>query len=845
MALPMGQTSSPRQFAAFTLLFAVYVFAGKLGLSLAFLHASATPVWPPTGIALAAFLILGHRAWPAVFLGAFTVNVTTAGSWLTSLGIAIGNTLEGMLGAYLVNGLAGGRHAFDRAQDVFKFAALAGMVSTTVSATIGVTVLSVAGYASWAEYGPIWVTWWLGDAAGAVVVAPVLVLWSTMPSLRWKRPQLIEAACLLLSIVLVGQVVFGGLAPLGMKNYPVAFLSIPFLIWSAFRFGQRGAATAIVVLSGTAVWGTLGGFGPFAVGTPNESLLLLQAFMGTISVMTISVAAAVSGRRRAEEALHESEIAYRQMFVSNPHPMWIIDRKSLVFLEVNQAAVDKYGYTRDEFQRMTLRDIRLVEDIPRMEEAGRALNRGAKVLGTYRHRKRDGTLIDVEISAHPLQFMGRPAALVLAYDVTERKQAEEERQRLLAREQAARAEAEAANRAKDAFLATLSHELRTPLTTMLGWARMLRTTELTAEQQSHAYETIERNTRVQAQLINDLLDVSGIVAGKVTLDKYPVDLVPIIENALESVRHAARAKAIRVETTLDHFAGPVLGDPLRLQQVVVNLLSNAIKFTPEAGRIELRLERTDASARLAVQDTGKGIAPELLPHIFDRFRQGDSSTTRAHGGLGLGLTIVRELVQLHGGTVAATSPGEGRGATFMVHLPLATAGNGPGPRAGRPGWPSAEHALRPHSLQGLRILVVDDDPDTVDLLCAALGHAGGGAEVTTAQSVTEALEAVEQMRPDVIVSDLSMPGQDGYALVREVKKLAGVHHVLMPVVAISAHARAEERQKALAAGFARYVAKPIDPIELARIVDEVARGQKTAQGKAGQSARPESTGSEH
>src|SRR5437016_4250999 len=307
----MTQSRWLRRVGLLVALAAVYVIAGKLGLKLAFENASATPVWPCTGIALAAFVLLGYDVWPAVLAGSFLVNITTAGSVATALGIAAGNTLEGLAGAYLVNRFARGRRAFDRPQDVFAFTVLAGIVSTTVGATVGVTTLAFTGFARWAEYGAIWWTWWLGEAVGDLVVAPALVLWAAAPRLRWNRAQWIEAAALLLWVVVVGFTVFGGLFPSRVKNYPLEFLCFPFLIWAAFRFAQREAASAVVVLSGIAIWGTLHGFGPFVRATRNESLLLLQAFMGVTSVMTLALAALVAERSQVEERL-------RQLAVSDP-----------------------------------------------------------------------------------------------------------------------------------------------------------------------------------------------------------------------------------------------------------------------------------------------------------------------------------------------------------------------------------------------------------------------------------------------------------------------------------------------------------------------------------------------
>jgi diguanylate cyclase (GGDEF)-like protein len=288
-----------------------YFVAGKLGLLLAFVHASASSVWPPTGIALAAFLILGYRVWPAILCAAFFVNVTTFGSLATSFGIGVGNTVEGLVGAYLVNRFANGRRAFESARDTFRFAILAAVLSTAVSPTIGVTTLSVAGFAGWAVYGRIWSTWWLGDAVGALVVAPVVLLWSADPKVRWNRGQALEAVALLVSLVLVGLAVFDSLVASAARHYPLEFLCIPLLVWTAFRFGQREAAAAIVVLSAIAITGTLRGFGPFARDTHNESLLLLQAFMGVTAVMSLALGALVAERKDVEEQL-------RQLAVSDP-----------------------------------------------------------------------------------------------------------------------------------------------------------------------------------------------------------------------------------------------------------------------------------------------------------------------------------------------------------------------------------------------------------------------------------------------------------------------------------------------------------------------------------------------
>jgi len=300
-----------KELATLVVLAAVYFVAGKLGLKLAFVNASATPVWPCTGIALAAFLVLGYRAWPAILAGAFLVNFTNAGSLATSLGIAAGNTLEGVVGCYLVNRSAAGRHAFEHAQDIFKFAFLAGIVSTTVSATIGVTTLAAAGFAPWVMYGSIWTTWWLGDAVGAVVVTPFVLLWWENPRLHWTRKQLIELAFLFAGLFFTGWIVFSGRFHSAVKNYPLEYLCVPFLIWAAFSFGRRKAATAIALLAAIATWGTTHGFGPFSRESQNTSLLLLQTFVGIMAITTMALAAEVTEHKRADEYV-------RQLAVTDP-----------------------------------------------------------------------------------------------------------------------------------------------------------------------------------------------------------------------------------------------------------------------------------------------------------------------------------------------------------------------------------------------------------------------------------------------------------------------------------------------------------------------------------------------
>ena len=387
--------------------------------------------------------------------------------------------------------------------------------------------------------------------------------------------------------------------------------------------------------------------------------------------------------------------------------------------------------------------------------------------------------------------------------------------------QAARAEAEAANRAKDEFLAMISHELRTPLGAILIWSQLLRNEQMDEAGMARALGMIERSTKTLTKLIDDLLDVSRIIAGKLRLEVRPVQLGPVVEAALEAAQPDAEAKSLRIERRIDAKPLTVSGDPVRLQQVVGNLLSNAIKFTPEGGRLELRLEATGTHARIMVTDTGSGISPDFLPYIFERFRQADSTSTRRNKGLGLGLAISRHLVELHGGTIEASSPGEGQGSTFTVTVPLlrsAVEELTPTPAARPEGWP-----VQGQVLSGVRVLVVDDESDARDALALVLERCG--ARVTVAASVADALAAWQRDPHDVLLSDVAMPGEDGYSLVRKIQTIARASGQAVPAVAVTAYASAEDRERALQAGYQDHLCKPVDPGALITAVARLAGRQ--------------------
>lgn len=431
----------------------------------------------------------------------------------------------------------------------------------------------------------------------------------------------------------------------------------------------------------------------------------------------------------------------------------------------------------------------------------------------YRLRRKDGVYCWAINTASPWfgvdgEFKGYIGSVI---DITERKIVETEREQLLAREQAARETAENANRIKDEFLAVLSHELRSPLNPIMGWSKLLQQGKLDATQTQIGLATIERNVQLQAQLIDDLLDISRILRGKLSLNQMPVDLRMVIASALETVRLAASAKSLQIQTVLPSV-GTVMGDVGRLQQIVWNLLSNAVKFTNQGGQITVELTQIGTHAQIQVMDTGKGINPDFLPYVFEHFRQEDGATTRKFGGLGLGLAIARQIVEMHGGQISVDSLGEGQGTTFTVKLPLAPT------LSQLPSTESSDASI--NDLNGIRILVVDDEPDSRDFIALVLKLSG--ASVTSVASGIEALTAIERSIPDLIISDIGMPEMDGYMLLQQVRTLEQVRQV--SAIALTAYAGEFDRQQALQAGFQKHLSKPIELNKLIQAISDLIGG---------------------
>lgn len=598
------------------------------------------------------------------------------------------------------------------------------------------------------------------------------------------------------------------------------------------------------------------------------SFLLGTAYLGGTDELGVSFLLDLTEQKRAEQLLRSSETRFRTLVEQSPLSKQILSPDGRT-LQVNRAWEKLWGITLAQLGSYNiLEDEQLIAKgiMPYIKKGFAGEATAIPPVLYDRHQTLPGVCREdswcwVQAYIYPVKDeAGNIREVVIVHeDISELKQAEKEREQLLAREQAARAEAEAANRMKDEFLATLSHELRTPLNAMQGWTQILRTKKLDEGTTQRALETIERNIKSLAQLIEDILDVSRIITGKLCLNVRPVNLSPLIEAAIDTLRLAANAKEIQIEFLSDSSVEPILGDANRLQQVVWNLLSNAIKFTPKGGRVEVRLlavmrqEAQDTEhrqesvvspaqclipyAQIQVSDTGQGIHPDFLPYVFERFRQADSSTTRSHSGLGIGLALVRHLVELHGGSVHAQSLGVGKGATFIVNLPLKTVvTEAKQSEFIQPTLTDEESTPCPPSLNNLRILVVDDEPDTLELIIAILEQYG--AQVTAVTTAHEALETLTQndageeeanqsrqsmglqeypssAKFDVLVSDIGMPQEDGYTLIRQVRSLSAEPERRIPAVALTAYTRSEDRTQALLAGFQLHVPKPINPDELA------------------------------
>jgi signal transduction histidine kinase/integral membrane sensor domain MASE1 len=673
-----------RRLVRLIALTAFYVAAGKLGLELALPNDSATAVALPAGIAVGVLLRFGLELWPGVAAGAFILNLFTTGKLLSASLISVGNTLEALVAYGLVVRLAGGASAFERTNTAFRFSLLAAVIAPIVAASTGTLALLADGLVEAANARPVWAALWLGHGVGVVLAAPLIVMWSRPARRPWTLRRSLElgAALGVVSAVVYLAVV---LPPSWRQFHPLPLLALPVLL--SFRLGARETAAVTMLVSVVAIVGTLKGLGPFASSSPLESILFVQSFIGVWSVAVLAVSIEAETRAVVEADIRtlneglEQRVATRTEELSRlrdrleeaqrvasfgswewdvpANTIWWSDELFRIF-QVPRLE----GRTYEDYLTLLHPDDRsLVQSV-----VGKALADRRAFSFEHRIVWRDGTVRTIQADGHVIaDATGRAVRLVgTAHDVTDRRLAEGERLRRI-REQAARVEAEDASRAKDEFLATLSHELRTPLNAALGWAHMLKEVLSDSAGRARASDAILRNLQAQARLVSDMMDVSAIALRTLRLETTRLVLQDVVRGAIDSVRDPATAQRVRIEPVLPPAPVHVVGDPIRLQQVVWNLVSNAAKFSRDQGTVTVTVCREGDLVRITVEDEGPGIDPAFLPHLFERFRQADSSVTRIHGGLGLGLAIARHLVEAHEGSISAANRPEG-GAVFTVQL---------------------------------------------------------------------------------------------------------------------------------------------------------------------------------
>ena len=823
---------------------AVYHISAQLGFTLAVVAEQVTTVWPPTGIALAAVVLLGPRVWPGILAGAFLANLATNEPAGVAAAIAAGNTLEALAGGWLLRRL-GFDHALERIRDVLGLVLLAAVASTTVSATIGAAALCASGMQPWSAFGAIWQDWWLGDAMGDLLLAPALLTWTSWRRIRWPARRMLEAVAALACLVLVVTGVFAG----GLKaaaHHPLEYTIFPVLIAAALRFGQPGTALATLFTSSAAISGTVAGYGPFASGPRHENLVLLQVFNGVMAATALLLGAAMA-ERATRERRRAADYAVTQVLAEAR----TLDRAAPGILEavcVNLGWDVGVLWTVEDAEKR-LRCVAAWHKAPRETERFEKLSRtlvftpGLGLPGRVWADARAFCLEDVVVDTN---FPRAPAALevglhgavgfpiLLQNEVVgvieffsreirspdsdlvqmfatvggqvgqfmDRERSAEARAALLERERAARAEAETlaadlrrANEAKDEFLALLGHELRNPLAPIRNAVEVLRLRGGTDPQTSRMHEIMGRQVAHLTRLVDDLLDVSRITRGRIELRKARVDLSAIVVAAADAAQALIEERGHRLSMIRPDVPVVVEVDPLRMEQVVANLLSNAARYTPPRGSITVEVAREEGEGVVRVRDNGVGIPREMLERVFELFSQADRVAGTVPQGLGIGLTLARRLVTLHGGRVTARSAGRGQGSEFEVRIPLSMVGAVP---AAPPPSPS-------HAAKARRILVVDDNVDSAESLADVLRLSGH--EVRTARDGTAALQAARAAAPDVVLLDIGLPGMSGYEVARELRSAHGAGTLL---VALTGYGQPEDHLRSQKAGFDLHLVKPVD-----------------------------------
>jgi signal transduction histidine kinase/integral membrane sensor domain MASE1/ActR/RegA family two-component response regulator len=1013
---------------------AVYFGAAKLGLSMAFVAEQVSAVWPPTGIALAAVLLFGYRVWPGIALGAFLANATTNEPLATACGIATGNTLEALVGAWLLRHLVGFSNALERLRDVVGFIVLAAGLSTTVSATIGITCLCLGGVQPWTAFGSLWWVWWLGDAMGALVMAPVLLTWAPLlysPLTRgkiqegWPPRRLVEALALVVGLVVTGAIVFTGRVTTDLGEASLAYSIFPFIIWAALRFGQQETTAVTLLASGLAVWSTVRGLGPFGTGGLHERLLLLQIFMAVVAVTALLLAAVLTERRREEQrtaALYAvTRVLAESATLSEAAPkiiqaicdslawrlgaIWQVDPDARVLrcVEIQHEGPAQFPEFEALMRRRTfdtgiglpgrvwasgqpawIPDVVRDDNFPRSPIAFQEGLHGAfgfpirlrgeilgvieffspeirqpdehllgmmatvgSQIGQFIERKRgeeavrqsevasrfladasaalaavtdyestlqkvaclavpfyadwccvdmleeDGNLRRLAVAhvdptkvelAHELyrryppdlaapqgvwnilrtgkseiipeisdghiaatvkdrelirilrelglkSYIGVPLAarrkvLGVITFVTAGSGRRYEPSDLAAAEDLAHRAGVAienarlyqalleADRRKDEFLAVLAHELRNPLAPLRNALHILNTPEADAATSERARQLMERQVEQLVRLVDDLLDISRIMRGKIELRRAPVELANVVARAVETAQPVIDAGAHELTIALPPEPLWLNGDVVRLAQVVSNLLNNAAKYTEKGGKIWLTCARDKDEAVVRVRDTGIGIAPEMMSRIFDLFVQARRAHDRAQGGMGIGLTLVRSLVEMHGGSAEAHSDGPGKGSEFVVKFPILN-------KSGKDDDQAESVEASPAQQPRRRVLVVDDNVDVAESLAILLRLQGH--DVRVAYDAHSALEQATTHPPDLAFLDLGMPEMDGCELARRFRASPVLEDVVL--VALTGWGQEEDRRRTKQAGFDHHLVKPVEAGALTLLLahPEVAR----------------------
>lgn len=816
LRLPAPSVQARSQYLwQLSLLAALYFLIAKIALLAAIPPGYATSIWPPSGIALAVILLYGSRMWPAIWIGSALTNLTVHSSPAAAVLMSSGNLMEALVGAALIRRVIGVPHQFQRGEDVFKFVGLSA-ASCFIGATIGTVAMAVVAGLAPKEVLAGWWTWWQGDATGMIVVAPLILAWSTRSTVTWTSRSKAEVISFWIVLLLVSYLALGG-DPIGHIFLPLLLLlTLPLVNWAALRFPQREVVAAIAVLCSMAVGFTVSGRGPLASSSLDRSLLQLLVFIGTVSVTGLSVSAVASERRRFTLALHDSHSELeRRVFEQTwnlrksdetlrllvegiqDYAIFMLDQQGKV-MTWNKGAQTINGYTANEiigehFSRLFPPDA-IARHQPERELA-LAKEHGRYEDEDWRVRK-DGTRFWANVTLTPIydqqgQFRGFAK---VTRDMTASKHIESLEQR---------------ERHTNEFLAMLGHELRNPLAAARNALSLMGMRSANEATRDWSRSVIDRQIAQLTRLVDDLLDIARIGSGKIELKRERIELNSTVLRAVESCRPTAQARQqiLEVHTWKEDLL--IDGDVTRISQIVLNLLNNAIKYTPAGGRVTVSVTLQGDQALLRILDTGVGISSELLPKVFELFVQGERSLAGTEGGLGIGLTIVQKLVALHGGSVTARSDGPGKGSEFSVLLPA---------------WsrrPSHEEAVTPWQPSKAsvkrRVLIVDDNRDMAESAAAIL--AASGHEVRTAYDGPAALSRASDFLPDVVLLDIGLPGISGYEVARQLRASGGRHAVL---VAVTGYGQEADRRQSRDAGFDHHLVKPLEPAALEKIIESTA-----------------------